>query len=418
MNNDHENDQVRLTRRQALKGTTLATAVAATAAMGVGVQAAGAASQRHPFYGSHQGGVTTPIQDHLVFAVFDVTTTSRNDLSSLLQCWTHVAAQFVEGRPLVESSNRYEPPVDTGEAVGLAASHLTLTFGVGPSLFDERFGLADQRPSSLIDLPPFPGDHLDALRTGGDLCIQACADDPLVAFHAVRNLARSGLGTVALRYLQFGAGRTSTSSTDASTPRNLLGFKDGTNNLSAESSSAMDQFVWVDQRANPRWMRGGTYLVARRIRVHLEEWSALSLQTQEQTIGRFRSSGAPLTGQHEHDVLRFGAVDHFGQLIIPANSHVRVTAPFNNDGARMLRRGFNFTDGVDPVTGELDAGLMFICFQKDPLKQFVTVQRNVSRNDSLSNYVETTGSSIFACPPGALRGSWLGQALFSSGSSS
>ncbi len=403
------NQDRRISRRSALKGTTAAAAAALASA--ATVTQSGAAT-RHSFHGRHQSGVTTPIQDHLAFATFDITDGQRADVVSLLQSWSAAAAIYVEGHELPVSSDPYVPSTDTGEAIGLSASGLTLTFGFGPSLFDDRFGLGTKRPGALIDLPPFPGDDLDPQRSGGDLCVQACANDPLVAFHAVRNLARLGLGVVALRYLQMGSGRTSTSTTTTTTPRNLLGFKDGTNNLTASSASAMDQHVWVGDDSDQSWMVHGTYLVARRVRTHLEEWSSLALYTQEQVIGRFRASGAPLTGRHEHDPLRLTAVDHFGLPVIPATAHVRVAAPINNDGARILRRGFNFTDGVDPVTGELDAGLMFICFQRDPARQFVTLQNNLSQSDALSNYVTHTGSGIFACPPGAARGGWVGQQLF------
>lgn len=399
----------RVTRRTALKGTTAAAAAALASTL---VASGSQADTRYAFHGTHQAGVTTPIQDHLAFATFDVTDATRAQLVALLRTWSDAAARYVEGAELASAADPYLPPTDTGETIGLSAAGLSLTFGFGPSLFDDRFGLARRRPTALIDLPPFPGDDLDPLRSGGDLCVQACANDPVVAFHAVRNLARLGLGTVALRYLQLGSGRTSTSSASETTPRNLLGFKDGTNNLKADSSSAMDEHVWVDDASDQPWMVGGTYLVARRVRTHLEDWSSQALTTQEMTIGRFRDSGAPLTGRREHDPLRLNAVDHFGLPVIPATAHVRVAAPVNNDGARILRRGFNFTDGVDPVTGELDAGLMFLCFQKDPARQFVTLQNNLALQDALSNYVTHTGSGIFACPPGAPRGTWIGSQLF------
>ena len=201
-----------------------------------------------------------------------------------------------------------------------------MTFGLGPALFDERFGLARQRPAPLRDLPALPGDELDRERSGGDLCVQACADDPQVAFHAVRNLARIGRGAVTVRWSQLGFGRTSSTSRAQDTPRNLMGFKDGTANLKAEDVDALARHVWVagDRRGEPAWLRDGTYLVARRIRMLIEVWDRTSLGDQEQTIGRHKASGAPLGESDEFATLK---VDR-----LPADSHVRLAAPSSNDG--------------------------------------------------------------------------------------
>ncbi len=392
-----------LSRRDALRGLGLGAAALVGASSSAG-------ATRYRFHGVHQSGVTTPIQDHLAMAAFDVSGT-RAQLVATLRDWSAAARLFVEGRPLPPDGSAYLPPADTGEALDLPAAGLTLTFGFGPSLFDARFGLSRRRPHALIDLPTFPGDRMDPLRSGGDLVVQACAQDPVVAFHAVRNLARLAEGVAGVRWLQLGAGRTSGETTGA-TPRNLLGFKDGTANLDAADESAMARHVWVGDEGEQSWMRGGTYLVARRIRLHLERWSALTLDTQQATIGRFRASGAPLTGRAEHDPLRLGVYDHFGQPVIPDSAHVRVVSARENDGAVILRRGFNFVDGLDPVTGELDAGLMFLCFQKEPARQFVTLQTSLAAKDNLALYATHTGSGLYACPPGAPDGGYVGQALF------
>lgn len=175
----------------------------------------------------------------------------------------------------------------------------------------------------------------------------------------------------------------------------------------------MNEHVWVARGDGPDWMTGGSYLVARRIRTRLEEWSSLSLIDQQRAIGRFRDSGAPLTGHAERDPLELSALDVFGQPIIPGSAHVRVASHQENDGVRILRRGYNFADGLDPVTGELDAGLMFICFQRDPRRQFVTIQNRLATSDALSRYVTHTASAIFACPPGTSGGGYVGETLFS-----
>ena len=196
--------------------------------------------------------------------------------------WT-ATARVAAGEQLAGPSGIYAPPADTGETLGFAPARLTLTFGLGPSLFDDRFGLHDKRPVALVDLPGFPGDALDTSLSGGDLCIQACADDAQVAFHAIHNLSRLALGAAVLRYVHCGF---AASAVGPPAPRNLLGFQDGTANLDAADSAAMDRHVWVGDDNDQAWMRGGTYLVFRRIRIHLEQWDRMTLDDQEQTIGR------------------------------------------------------------------------------------------------------------------------------------
>lgn len=360
------------------------------------------------FYGDHQAGITTPPQDHLLLATFDVTATTRAELADLLAQWTATAAALTTGQTVPGPVGAAFPPADTGEAVGLGPARLTITLGLGPSLFDDRFGLTERRPAALADLPSFAGDALDPLRSGGDLCLQVCADQAQVAFHAVHNLTRQALGAAALRTLQTGFAQAagSTGPTGQS-PRNLLGFKDGTNNLPSGDGQTMDHVVWVSHDTDQRWMQGGTYLVVRRIQIHLEAWNRTSLMGQEQTIGRHKMSGAPLGALHEHDPVRLGALDSNGLPVIPDNAHIRVAAPSTNHGARFLRRAYNFADGLDPDSGELDAGLLFVCFQKDPRSQFVPVQTRLSTQDALNEYLVHTASGVFACPPGTQPGqSW------------
>jgi deferrochelatase/peroxidase EfeB len=387
-----------------LAGSGLATAaLVASAGLEAGTAGAatpGSAGATEPFHGEHQAGIATPEQARLVFATYDVSGVDRSGLADLLVAWSEAAERMTAGQSVAGPSGPFAPPADTGEAVDLPPARLTLTLGYGPTLFDDRFGLADRRPAALVDLPPFAGDALDPSLTGGDLCVQACADDPQVAFHAIHNLTRAGLGTVTLRYLQTGFGRASSAGDATTTPRNLLGFKDGTANLDPSRPPAMDDYVWVDGTTDQAWMRGGTYLVARRIRIHLEAWDRSTLDDQEHTIGRVKSTGAPLGSAHEHDPLDLSALDSFGEPLIPGDAHVRVAAPATNDGAALLRRGYSFADGVDRTSGELDAGLFFICFQKDPTRQFVRLQRRLSEEDALFHYLVHTGSGIFACPPG------------------
>lgn len=307
------------------------------------------------------------------------------------------------------------PPDDTGEAISLSPARLTLTFGVGPTLFTDaegrdRFGLADRRPSALADLPAFAGDDLDPARSGGDLCIQACSDDPQVAVHAVRNLARIGFGTVRVRWSQLGFGRTSSTSTAQTTPRNLMGFKDGTSNVDAEDAAGLADHVWVQPGDGADWMVGGSYLVARRVAMTIETWDRVGLAQQEAVFGRDKREGAPLTGTDEHDVPDFAAVGADGQPVMPATSHVRLAHPTQNGGARMLRRGYSYVDGTDGL-GRLDAGLFFLAYMRDPRTSFVPVQQRLSRSDALNEYIRHVASAVFAVPPGVEVGDHWAAAL-------
>ena len=310
-----------------------------------------------PFYGEHQAGIDTPAQDRLFFASFDLLTESRAELRELMREWSRAAAEMAAGE-MVGDVNDVElaPPDDTGETVGHLPSNLTVTFGFGPGLFEKRrLGLGAKHPAALREIPALPADELNPGESGGDICVQACSDDPQVAFHAIRNLARIGRGTVAMRWSQLGFGRTASTTRAQDTPRNLMGFKDGTVNIKAEDTAAMDRFVWVGGEG-PAWMRGGSYLVTRRIRMLLEIWDRSSLEDQEQTIGRAKYSGAPLGGHDEFEPLPLEEKQAGGLPTIPIDAHVRLASARANSGERILRRGYSFTDGVDESLGELEAG--------------------------------------------------------------
>jgi deferrochelatase/peroxidase EfeB len=330
----------------------------------------------------------------------------------MLGSWAAAGAQMTKGLALgADDANPNSPPVDTGEAEGLGPARLTITVGFGPSFFDDRFGVAHRRPAALADLPRLPGDGtLQPGLSGGDLCVQACSDDPTVAFHVVRNFARLARGTAVIRWSQLGFGRTSSTSASQQTERNLMGFKDGTRNIKAESGTDLDRFVWVGDETDQPWMKGGSYLVARRIRMLIESWDTDYLADQENVFGRFKTSGAPLTGADEFDTPDLAAKKD-GEYVIPINAHIRLASPESNNGQKILRRGYSYTDGIDAGTGLLDAGLFFICFQRDPRTGFVAVQKNL-RQDNLNEYIRHTGSALFAVPPGLSGpGDWWGKAL-------
>ncbi|ASS89295.1 iron uptake transporter deferrochelatase/peroxidase subunit [Aeribacillus pallidus] len=369
-----------------------------------------------PFYGKHQAGIATEVQNHIYFAAFDVTAEDRNELIQLFKEWTKAAAAMTEGKSVGDpANNKYLPPDDTGEAAGLNASNLTITFGVGPTLFTknnkDRFGLQKKQPDELKELPKFPLDSLEEQWTGGDLCIQACSDDLQVAFHAVRNLARIARGKAVLRWAQAGFQRTKQASPKKETPRNLFGFKDGTVNPNVKNSAEMNQYVWVQPGDGPDWLVNGTYLVVRRIQMFIEVWDRTTLKEQENTFGRYRDSGAYLGQKNEFDPPDFEKKDENGEYYIPMTSHVRVA---HGDGKqKILRRSYSYADGIDAKTGTFDAGLLFISFQRSISKQFIPIQKRLSQMDELNEYIVHRGSAVFACLPGVKKGGYIGETLFS-----
>ena len=378
----------------------------------------GAATSPYDFFGAHQAGITTPVQDHMHFAAFDMMArTDRDDVISLLQDWSYAAARMTRGLEVSATGavggSPEAPPDDTGEALGLGASGLTITFGFGPTLFVldgmDRYGIGARRPVVLERLPAFLGDDLDPDESGGDLCIQACADDPQVAVHAIRNLSRIAFGRAKIRWSQMGFGRTSRTTSAQQTPRNLFGFKDGTANILADDSEALAEHVWVPASDSPDWMAGGSYLVARKIAMLIETWDRVRLSEQNAIIGRNKGEGAPLSGGDEFTEPDLAATDADGAVLVPETSHVRLAHPETNGGVRILRRGYNFVDGNTDL-GRLDAGLFFLSYQRAP-EQFVTIQRSLS-TDVMSEYIRHVGSGLWAVPPGATPGSYVGVGLF------
>jgi deferrochelatase/peroxidase EfeB len=371
-----------------------------------------------PFYGVHQAGIATPAQDYLSFAAFDLSSEAVEDLRSLLQEWTAAAARLTAGRPYEPAPQEpSQPPGDTGEAIGLEPAQLTITIGFGPSLFatssgQDRLGLARLKPPMLQPLPPFQGENLDPHSSGGDLCVQACANDPQVAFHATHLLSRIANGAASLRWTQFGFGRTSNTSQAQTTPRNLMGFKDGTDNIRAEDTTAMNDHVWIAPHDGPAWMTGGTYLIARRIKILFDVWDTTSLEGQQRTIGRDKLTGAPLGSTSEYDPVKLTATAPNGEPLIPFNAHIRLANPQNNNGQRILRRGYSYSEPTEPGSGQIDAGLLFIAYQRNPQRQFIPLQRRLAANDALNHHTLHTSSAIFACPPGTTPDGFIGETLF------
>ena len=358
------------------------------------------ANQAIPFYGKRQSGITTPIQRQVYFAVLDLATEDLETIRGIFKSWTAYIARMMQGE-LVEAykSNTMLPPTDTGEAVGMGTERLTITVGVSPS-FLEKLNLSSKKLPELEDLPKFARDQLQEDFTGGDICIQACAEDAQVAFHAVRNLLRKGREHLTLKWSQTGYAAITS---QGSTPRNLFGFKDGTANVTSQDD--FDRVIWCDQ---DNWMKNGTYLIVRRVQMHLETWDRTSLKEQENTFGRHRDSGAPLGAVDEFDPVDLELKDDKGNLVIPEDCHVRLAKEV---GEEIYRRAFSYSNGIDPRTGQFDAGLLFISFQKDP-QQFIKVQKNLGTKDKLNEYITHVGSGLFAILPGVEEGGYLGQSLF------
>ena len=400
-----------LSRRKLLTGAGLVAGAGAAAGAGVilgrpaateaGPTAAPSMTAAVPFYGANQAGIATPVQDRLHFAAFDLVDPTRERVIALLKAWTAAAAAMTAGREVGKGAlgAPLAPPDDTGEALGLPPSRLTITIGFGPGFFEK---LKLTAPDKLVRLPHFPADKLDPARSDGDICIQACADDPQVAVHAVRNLVRVGFGSASVRWSQLGFGKTSSTTPDAQTPRNMMGFKDGTANIAGTDADLLARHVWVGEEG-PEWLRGGSYLVARRIRMHIETWDRAPLKEQEDIFGRDKGEGAPYGAAREHDPVILDKQ--------PIDSHVRLAHHETVGGARILRRGYSFTDGSDGL-GRLDAGLFFLAYQRDPETGFVAIQKSLAGKDALNEYIQHVGSGLWACPPDVRRDGYWGQALF------
>ncbi|MGX2955660.1 iron uptake transporter deferrochelatase/peroxidase subunit [Ursidibacter arcticus] len=353
----------------------------------------------YPFFGTHQQGIATPAQKQIYFMVLDLHTHDIQEIKEMFKTWTTYSANLTSGKNVKNyGSNTYVPPIDTGEADGLNPHNLTLTFGVSPTFF-EKLGITKLKPKALNPLPHFPRDQLKEHYSGGDICIQACADDPQIAFHAVRNLVRVARSKITMRWSQSGFN----SFENGDTPRNLFGFKDGTGNPQGE---ALNETVWCSEND---WLKNGSYLVARRIQMHLETWDRTNLNGQEETFGRHRDSGAPLGEKKEFDSVDLERKDEKGNVVIPEISHLHLA---KKTGLQILRRSFSYSSGVDPKTGQFDAGLLFISFQKDPA-QFITIQNSLGNIDKMNEYITHIGSGLFACFAGVKdENDYLGKALF------
>ncbi|TDW23566.1 iron uptake transporter deferrochelatase/peroxidase subunit [Kribbella kalugense] len=399
-------------RRAFLRGA-LGAGVAGVAATGIALHGRGTAAAAPadqpavPFHGVHQAGITTPAPPHAVHVSFDVLAANRAELSDLFHTLTE-RARFLTAGGTPPDPGISAPPTDSG-VLGptVPADRLTVTVGVGASLFDDRYGLKARKPAGLTSMVTFANDHLDPAESHGDLSLQLCADNRDTVLHALRDLARHTRGAMQVRWRYEGF---SSPPRPAGTPRNLMGFKDGTSNLDVNDSALMDKMVWLQDKTDQPWTAGGSYQVVRRIRMLVEFWDRVSINEQENMFGRRRDTGAPLDGNQETDVPNFAA-DPIGSAI-PLTSHIRRANPRTpqSDASRILRRPYNYDRGVDDV-GNLDMGLIFVCYQQDLLRQFETVQRRLA-DEPLVDYIQPVGGGYFLILPGVQdAGDYLGRGL-------
>ncbi|WP_329109150.1 Dyp-type peroxidase [Micromonospora sp. NBC_01699] len=350
-----------------------------------------------PFHGPRQAGIATDPQSHAAFVALTLNPgTDRAALVRLMRLLCDDAARLTRGEPAL---------ADTERELALLPARLTITFGFGPALYHAA-GLADRRPASVADLPPFPIDRLQPAWSGGDLLLQICADDPLTVAHAQRMLVKDARPFGTVRWVQQGFRRAAGIQPQPHTQRNVLGQLDGTANPKP-GTTAFDQAVWVPD--GPDWLRDSTTLVVRRIRAELETWDLLGRADKELAVGRRLDSGAPLSGTAEHDEPDFAVTDATGLPAIPDFAHIS-RAHTTDDRLRLLRRPYNY-DGAPSPDGHPDTGLIFASYQADIERQFLPIQRRLAELDLLNEWTTPIGSAVFAIPPGCAPDGWVGEQL-------
>jgi deferrochelatase/peroxidase EfeB len=362
-----------------------------------------------PFEGAHQAGIREERPNHAIFASFDVIAASRAELAEGLRAVSERTRALTAGYDALFGATGEGPTPDSG-IVGprVDPDALTVTVGLGASLFDHRFGLAARRPAGLKPMPTFPDDALVDSECHGDVLLQLCANTEETLLHALRDISRETRGILGPRWKIEGflpSGRR-----ESGAGRNLLGFKDGTANPDVANEKTMAELVWAG-REEPAWARGGTYAAVRIIRNRVEFWDRVSLSEQELMIGRDKARGAPLGKRRELDDPDYPS-DPNGERI-PLDAHIRLARPRTPEAeaSRILRRSYNYSRGLDEAD-QLDMGLVFVSFQRNLETQFEATQKRLE-GEPLVDYVVPTGGGYFFLPPGA-RGSqdWVGSALF------
>ncbi|MGB9095808.1 iron uptake transporter deferrochelatase/peroxidase subunit [Erwinia sp.] len=372
-----------------------------------------ARQEAQPFYGLHQSGVTTPQQAAMMIVAFDVLATDKADLQRLFRLLNERIAFLTKGGKAPLVTNPRLPPMDSGIlGEDIYPDNLTITVSVGHSLFDDRYGLQAQKPLKLQAMTRFPNDSLDARLCHGDLLLQICANTNDTVIHALRDIIKHSPDLLSVRWRREGfISDHAARSKGKETPINLLGFKDGTANPDTANQPLMDSILWVTAgQGEPAWSEGGSYQVARIIQFHVEFWDRTPLREQETIFGRVKHSGAPLGMQNEHDVPDY-ASDPDGN-VTPLDAHIRLANPRTPETQSnlMLRRGYSYSGGVSNA-GQLEMGLLFVCYQHDLEKGFLSVQKRLN-GEALEEYIKPIGGGYFFVLPGVKDDRhYLGQSL-------
>ncbi|MBY4951485.1 iron uptake transporter deferrochelatase/peroxidase subunit [Pantoea sp. DY-17] len=419
-----KNDAAQPSRRRLLQGLGMLGGAAAlgggcpfhTAAadsFSPGTVAPNSRQQAQPFYGAHQAGIVTPQQASMMLVAFEVLASDKAELERLFRLLTDRFAFLTQGGPAPAVTNPQLPPMDSGIlGADIAPDNLTMTLSVGTSLFDERFGLSKHKPAQLQTMTRFPNDSLDAEQCHGDLLLQICANTQDTVIHALRDIIKCTPDLLAVRWRRDGfIADHAARSNGKETPINLLGFKDGTANPDTHNPALMDQLLWVThEQQEPAWTHGGSYQAVRIIRFHVEMWDRTPLGEQQTIFGREKLSGAPLGMKNEHDVPDYSQ-DPDGDFIA-LDAHIRLANPRTpeTDSSLMLRRGYSYSSGITG-SGQLDMGLLFVCYQHDLTKGFITVQQRLN-GEALEEYIRPIGGGYFFALPGvADKNHYLGQPL-------
>lgn len=379
---------------------------------------AGTAAQRVAFYGPHQAGITTQRPAAGIVASFDLAVTSLDDFERLMRGLTERAVFLTQGGAVPERDPKL-PPADSG-LLGpvVAPDNQTITVSLGNSLFERFDWLRPLKPVHLQQMVQFPNDALVADLCHGDMTIQFCANLQDTNIHALRDLMKNLSEFLVIRWMQEGDVPPVPPAPDGSTPsaRNFLGFRDGSANPDSNDAALMEKVVWVGAGdGEPDWAEGGSYQVVRLIRNMVERWDRTPLQEQERDFGRRKMSGAPLDGgadATERDVPDYSK-DPEG-AVTPLDSHIRLANPRTSETEKnlILRRAFNYTNGV-MKNGQLDQGLLFICYQADLEAGFITVQNRLN-GELMEEYFKPIGGGYFFTLPGVTGpGDFLGSGLIS-----